>query len=101
MNLSTIRANHPMVEFLVRLSLQQYRGLPAPEKYVKEAKQIARIIKRVLRVEANVEDTAEATLRIYAIISQIPNEEVPPEDWQDVDVDEEQEEEYMDPDEMM
>ena len=88
-----------MVEFLVRLSLQQYKGLPAPEKYVKEARTIARIAKRVLVPEATVEDAAEATLRIYAIISQIPNEEVPPEDWQDMDV-EDDDEQYADPDNM-
>ncbi|MCH8309202.1 MAG: VWA domain-containing protein, partial [Chloroflexi bacterium] len=55
---------------------------------------------RVLDASSTVEDTAEATLRIYAIIASIPNEEVPPEDWEDVDTSEEQEEEYSDPDEM-
>ena len=88
-----------MVEFLVRLSLQQYKGLPAPQQYVNEARRIARIAKRVLRGQANVEDIAEAALRIYAIISQIPNEELPPESWENVDVDED-EEEYTDPDDM-
>ena len=32
---------------------------------------------------ANVEDSAEATLRIYRIISQIPNEDIPDEEWQE------------------
>ena len=89
-----------MVEFLVRLSLQQYKELPAPGEYVEQAQQIARIIKQVLNPEATVEDTAEASLRIYAIISQIPNKEVPEEDWENVDVDQEQEEDYMDPEDM-
>ncbi len=89
-----------MVEFLVRLSLQQYEGLPAPEQYKEQARQIGRIIRQVLNPEAAVEDTAEATLRIYAIVSQIPNEEAPPEEWEDLDMSEDMEEEYVDPDEM-
>ena len=90
-----------MVEFLVRLSLQQHKGLglSAPIQHADDARKIARISKRVLQPVATVEDSAEATLRIYAIVSQIPNEEVPPEDWEDVDVDQD-EDEYMDPSDM-
>ena len=87
-----------IVEFLVRLSLQQYRGLPAPQEYVQEAKTIARIARRLLSRIATVEDCAEAALRIYAIISQIPNEEIPPEEWESLDMD--QDEEYMDAEDM-
>ena len=54
----------------------------------------------MLDATSTVQDAAEATLRIYAIIAAIPNEEVPPEDWEDVDTGEEQQEEYTDPDEM-
>ena len=85
-----------LVEFLVRLSLNDEGGLPAPTQYVEEARSIARIARHVLKAEATVEDVAEATLRIYAIIAAIPNEEVAPEDWEDVDLGEE-EEEYADP----
>ena len=93
-------AREALVEFLVRLSLQQYREIPAPHDYVEQARQIAAIARQTLNAEATVEDTAEATLRIYAIISSIPNEEVPPEDWDDVDTEEDQDEEYTDPDDM-
>ena len=99
-NITELPMRQAMVEFLVRLSLQQYQGLPAPEQYKEEARQIGRIMRQVLNPEASVEDTAEATLRIYAIISQIPNEEAPPEDWEDLDMSDEMEEDYMDPDEM-
>ena len=99
-NITELPMRQAMVEFLVRLSLQQFEGLPAPQEYVEEAKQIGRIIRQVLNPEAAVEDTAEATLRIYAIISQIPNEEIPPEDWEDVDMGDDQQEEYADPDDM-
>jgi nitric oxide reductase NorD protein len=100
-DIQSLPMREAMVEFLVRLSLMQYKGIPAPQQYVSEARKIARILKRVLAPEASVEDAAEATLRIYAIISQIPNEEIPPEQFENVDVDsEESGEEYMDPEEM-
>ena len=54
----------------------------------------------MLNAEAAVEDTAEAALRIYAVIASIPNEEVPPDEWDDVNVDENQNEEYSDPDDL-
>ncbi len=44
-------------------------------------------------MEAIVEDSSEATLRIYSIISAIPNEEIPPDDWGDKDFSSEDEEE--------
>lgn len=99
-NIMDLPMRQAMVEFLVRLSLQQYEGLPAPEQYKEQARQIGRIMRQVLNPEAAVEDTAEATLRIYAIISQIPNEEAEPEDWDDLDMTDDMEEEYIDPDEM-
>ncbi|MBI4233846.1 MAG: hypothetical protein HY686_05335 [Chloroflexi bacterium] len=81
-----------LVEFMVRLSLQQYKGLPAPAPFLEEAKAIARVARRVLRPGAAVEDTAEATLRIYAIFSQIPNQEIPEEQWESMDLPDEEEE---------
>ncbi len=98
-DIQSLPVREALVEFLVRISLQQNKNLPAPSQYVEEAKQISRIIRRILVPEANIEDTAEATLRIYAIISQIANEEVPQEDWEDVDADDDQEE-YADPEGM-
>ena len=79
-------AREALVEFLVRYSLLQDDGLEAPAKHVAEARRIAAIARRVLADDATVEDTAEATIRIYGILSQIPNEEVPAEDWENVDL---------------
>ncbi len=93
-------ARQALVEFLVRLSLNQYAGIPAPEEYSDEARKIGRVIQQVLNPLATVEDTAEASLRIYAIISQIPNAEVPPEDWEDIDMNQESGEDYSDPEDM-
>ena len=75
-----------LVEFLVRISLRQLKELPVPARYVDEAHKIARIAGRVQAAGTTVEDSAEATLRIYAILSQVPNEHPAPEDWEDVDI---------------
>ena len=99
-DITSLPMRQAMVEFLVRLSLQQEEALPVPEQYAEQARQIGRVIRQVFKPEATVEDTAEATLRIYAVISQIPNEEAPPEDWEDIDMNDDQSEEYADPDDM-
>ncbi len=99
-DITEMPAREALVEFLVRVSLQQYREIPAPHDYVDQALQITSIARQVLNAEAAVEDTAEAALRIYAVIASIPNEEVPPDEWDDVNVDEEQDEDYSDPDDL-
>lgn len=98
-DIQSLPVREALVELLVRLSLQQSATMPAPEQYVDQAKQITAIAQRVLTPGATVEDTAEATLRIYAIISAIPNEKVSPEEWEDVNIDDGQEE-YADPPEL-
>ena len=94
--IQSLPAREAMVEFLVRLSLQQTEDLRLPGQHAEAARKVVRIARRVFSADSTVEDVAEAVLRIYAIIAQIPNEEVPPEDWQDVDV-EPQDEQYADP----
>ena len=74
-----------LVELLVRLSLHQFKGLSAPHPYLKEARLIAALMRQVLHPEARVEDSAEAALRIYGVISRLPNNEVPPEEWRSED----------------
>ena len=98
-DIKSLPLREAMVEFLVRVSLQQQDGLEAPKDFVKEARRIARIARRVTLRKSTVEDVAESTLRIYAIIASLPNEEVPAEDWEEVDMDD-AEEEYADPDDM-
>ena len=79
-----------MVEFLLRLSLQQNKGLPVPRMYVDQARAIAQLARRVLSPEATVEDSAEATIRIYDIIASMPNVEVPEDEWTEEDIDEDE-----------
>ena len=79
-----------MVEFLVRLSLQQKRGIPAPVMFKTEAKAVAHVAKRLLYSEATVEDSAEATIRIYDVIFTIPNVEIPEDEWTEMDFEQEE-----------
>ena len=72
-----------MVELLVRLSLHQYHRLPVPAAYLDQAKALAALLRRVQDLRAQIEDTAEATLRMYHIIAQLPTDPVPPEQWED------------------
>ena len=75
-----------MVELLIRLSLQQLRELPIPKDYGKEARQLAGLLRRVQDASATVEDAAEAAIRMYTVISRLPNEVIPPEEWNEEDL---------------
>ncbi len=96
-------AREALIEFLVRVSLSDDASAPVPSEHVDAAVQLRRIARRAMTAEASVEDSAEATLRICAILSQVPNEQVPPEDWEDPpDVEEEADSEpYVDPESML
>ena len=74
-----------MVELMVRLSLGQFKQLSVPKEHIDVARVLAKIQKRLLSVKATVEDTSEATIRAYQILSLLPNEEQPPEDFQPQD----------------
>ena len=78
-----------MIEMLIQMSLSgPKQRIPVPQDYAKQARQIAGLMRAVQKDEATVEDTAEAALRIYAIIASLPNEQVPPENWDEEDLDE-------------
>ncbi|MDP3063369.1 MAG: hypothetical protein Q8O40_09210 [Chloroflexota bacterium] len=83
-----------MMELLIRLSLEQRKGLPVPVQYLREVKLIARVVRRLLNVTATVQDTAEATLRVYGVLSKLPNQQVPEDEWDQQDM--EQDEEFSD-----
>ncbi|MBI2166097.1 MAG: hypothetical protein HYU29_06825 [Chloroflexi bacterium] len=69
-----------LLEHLVRLSLQWQDGHPVPKKQARLVTRIDRIMKMVLAPRATVEDAAEATIRIYAMLSQLAGQEVDQEE---------------------
>jgi nitric oxide reductase NorD protein len=64
-----------MVEILIRLSLGHERDETVQERYPEGVKALREIVNPLALSQALVEDTAEATIRLYQIISQIPNYE--------------------------
>ena len=87
-----------LVELLIHMSLEQFADLPVPTEYEEAAIMLARILYMLRSAEVTVEDTTEAVLRAYEIISQVPNQTQPEEEWQPEDLDdpgEFSEEEYQ------
>ena len=87
-----------MVELLVRLSLGQFTDIPVAREHAEAADMLARILNQILTPEATVEDTSEATIRAYELISRLPNEEQDPQDMDQQDFDDQEEfseEEYQ------
>ena len=79
-------AQQAMVELLIRLSLHQAKDAHVPAPYVEQARELAALLRAVQDPETAVEDSAEAALRMYHLISKLPNELVPLDDWQEVDL---------------
>jgi len=78
-------AREAMVELLIRFSLQQGQELMVPERYSEWVKALWEIVQPLSNPQASVEDSAEATIRLYQIISQIPNQDVPQQEWEPED----------------
>ena len=76
-----------MVELLIHMSLEQFTDLPVPIEYQEEAAMLARILHTLRIAAAEVEDSSEATLRAYEIISRLRNEQNPEEQWEPQDLD--------------
>ncbi len=91
-DIKTLPMREAMVELLVRLSLQQLQGLSAPSRYMREARHIAAIARRAIRLGSTVEDSAEATLRIFSILSEIPNLPLEDDEWENLDLGDDAEE---------
>ena len=84
--LEVIPAQQSLLEMLIRISLGQADGARVPAKYADEARQLAGLLKSARDPDARVEDSAEAALRMYYALSRVPNEFVPPDDWEYVDL---------------
>ena len=86
-NIQDLPLQEALVEILIHMSLEQFTDLPVPSEYQEEAEMLAKILLQLRVKEATVEDTGEAVLRAYEIISRVKNEEQPEEDWDPQDLD--------------
>ncbi len=76
-----------MVELLIHMSLEQFTDLPVPVELQEEAEMLARILHTLRVAEATVEDTTEAVLRAYEIISRLTNQQQPEDQFEPQDLD--------------
>ena len=72
-----------LMEVLVRLSLQDGASLSVPDELLDHLHGLTELARSTQQVTATVEDSAEATIRIYEIVSQIPNVEADPQQSQE------------------
>jgi nitric oxide reductase NorD protein len=79
--IESLPVQETLVGLLLRMSLEAFTDLPVPRDYEKVALLLARLLQRLRTVGATVEDTAEATLRAYSLISPIPNAGQTAEQW--------------------
>ncbi len=89
--LEELPARESIVEFLIRWSLGQRDGLVAPKEHLESARKVRRLLDLMSTPEATVEDAAEATIRIYSILSDVRNEEVDEDDFESIDPEEQEE----------
>ncbi|MBM3941436.1 MAG: VWA domain-containing protein [SAR202 cluster bacterium] len=86
-NIEELPLQEALVELLLHMSLEQFTDLPVPVEHREVAEMLARILHTLRNESANVEDTSEATLRAYELISRLQNEEQPEDQWEPEDLD--------------
>ncbi|MCS5666689.1 MAG: VWA domain-containing protein, partial [Dehalococcoidia bacterium] len=77
-----------LVELLINMSLDQFQDLPVAIEYKEAGEMLSSILHQLRNAEANVEDTAEATLRAYEVISRVPNQQEEEDQFEDQDLEE-------------
>ncbi|MBI3743320.1 MAG: hypothetical protein HY261_03440, partial [Chloroflexi bacterium] len=76
---NTLPLREALMEVLIRLSLEDKSKITTPTELGGIIDAVAEIVRIVQQAGAEVEDSAEATLRVYEIVSQVPNLEAVPE----------------------
>lgn len=82
-SIDDLMAREALMEILVRLSLGETRHLRIPSHYSDAVTRMRKVISRLLNPLSNVEDTAEASLMIYQVVAEIPNDNV--DEWEEMD----------------
>ena len=78
-------ARQAVVENLLRASLDEAGAIRWPGMLAEQLRTPLRVLNRIRREGATVEDSAEATRLLYDWISQIPNVELDEQDWDQLD----------------
>ncbi|MBI2847258.1 MAG: VWA domain-containing protein [Chloroflexi bacterium] len=87
--LPTLPLREAVIEILIRISLGDFSGIQVQRSFLPLVESLTKVALVVQSTKATVEDSAEATIRIYEILSQLPNVLSPQDDWQELDMSEE------------
>ena len=82
--ISSLPLRQAFVEVLVQMSLDDLAGIAFPADMERHLRSAVEIGSGVKSAEATVEDSAEATIRLYILLTTVPNKMA--EGWQSVDL---------------
>ncbi|MDY6893113.1 MAG: VWA domain-containing protein [Chloroflexota bacterium] len=71
--LQTMPLREALVEFIIQMSLGDVTSISFPAAFKRELRSVFQISNRVKSPQATVEDSAEATIRLYSILIQVTN----------------------------
>ena len=91
-NTRELKAREALIELLVQISLGQTKSISIPVNYKDQALEIVKIARHAMDSKSSVEDTSEATIRIYRILIDVLNDEVDEDDWDPLDFEDEESE---------
>ncbi len=91
-DMTELPAREALVEFMIRISLGQSANLVAPKRHMEVARKLRRMVRLMQREDALVEDAAEATIRACAWLTEVKNEELDEDQFDNLDDDEEDDE---------
>jgi len=101
-NINTLNSHDALVEFLVQISLGKNDATRVPKKYIDQFKNIYALMKMIFdKPDSTVHDSAEISIRIYKIIFSMQNENMANEDTEELNLEQEQEQEYYEDDNVM
>lgn len=83
--LHSLPLREAFLEFLVQMSLDDLREIVFPAEVEGELRFVAQIASRVKSPQATVEDSAEATIRLYSLLWSMANK-ICAEGWQTIDL---------------
>ena len=71
--LATLGPRNALAELMVRTSLASTRPFDLPALLHEPARQMLKVMRALTQADARVEDSAEATLRVYCLLVALPN----------------------------
>ena len=98
-DMTDLPAREALVEFMIRLSLGQSANIIVPKRHMEVARKLRRLVRLMQREDALVEDAAEATIRACAWLTEVKNEELDEDEFDNLDDDEEDDEQQGDDEE--